>query len=155
MAMDDGLRPLFRERIQAHWQSIETGGTGRGVPDSNVCLPSAGERWIEFKATAGWAVTLRPEQIGWLVTRERHGGVTFVAVRRRCDAGPRRGGAVDELHLYRGFAARELKVHGLQHSSLIVPHEARVILARAHRGLWQGGPSRWPLPEIRDILATG
>lgn len=145
MSSDDGLRPLFRKNIRdAHWQTIER-LLDRGVPDSNVCVDGS-ESWIEYKATKKWYVKMRPEQIGWLLARERHGGRTFVAVRRRCAPGPRRE-AADELWLLRGSAAVVLAERGL----------AAFIDLEAPEGLlgrWGGGPGAWPWGRVRELLAA-
>lgn len=168
MAVDDGLRPIFRKFFPkpCHWQSIETGGTGLGVPDSNLCVPITSsvasltpalarmreakvegiEMWIEYKATSGFTINLRPEQIGWHLTRTRHGGKTFVAVRRRCDEGRGRDPA-DELWLFKGFAAAELKAGGLR--SLQPPYDVPALPQGAFLGAWQGGPSRWDWDAVR------
>lgn len=140
MSADGGLRNLFRDKLRDfHWQSIETGGTGRGVPDLNGCLRGV-ELWVECKVTAGWAVTLRPEQIGWLCRRARAGGRVFVAVRRCCPSGPRRT-AADELWLLLGHHAPDLRTGGLPRGP-----------SRAVLGMWPGGPARWPWPAVRAAL---
>lgn len=127
--MDGNLRKIFRERLpQVHWVSIETGGTGRGIPDSNACYQGT-EWWVEFKLTSGWAVNLRPEQIGWLLQRTRVGGRTFVAVRRR----------VDELWLFLGSSARELKDGGLRSTPSL--------------GHWPGGPGSWDWNRILQLFS--
>ena len=142
MRLDGGLRHLFREQLPVvHWQSIETGGTGRGVPDSNGCYRGH-EFWIEFKWTKGHVVSLRPEQIGWLTRRARSGGKVFVAVRRTCATGPRRT-AADELYLLRGSYARELRERGLTD----LPTGAVV-------GSWGGGPGSWAWGDVLEALIT-
>ncbi len=132
---------MFREWLpDLHWQSVETGGTGLGVPDSNYCGRGV-EGWIEFKQTAGFAVTLRPEQVGWLDRRARAGGLVHVGVRRWHDGGVRKGPAVDELWLLAGAAAKLMKGQGLR-------YDARYIV-----GVWGGGPSGWDWPLIgRHLL---
>lgn len=141
MSIDGGLRQLFRERVPspADWQAVETGGTGRGVPDSNVCIEGR-ERWLEYKVTAGWAVPLRPEQVGWLLRRERHGGVTFVCVRRVCEPGRRRL-AADELWMFRGNVADLLRAGGLG--------------AAEPLACFPGGPSSWDWAAVRRIVVAG
>lgn len=137
---DGGLRGLFRRKLRQgfHWQSVETGGTGRGVPDSNYCCDGV-EGWVEFKQTSGWAVDLRPEQVAWLVVRARAGGRVFIAVRRVSDAGPRRGESSDELWLLGGEYARELKRDGLR-------------VERAVLDAWGGGPASWGWEKVRETL---
>lgn len=138
--LDGGLRTLFRERLpQVHWQSIETGSTGRGIPDSNGCYRGC-EFWVEFKQTQGYAVTLRPEQVAWIFRRARAGGKVIIAVRRQCTAGPRRSGA-DELWLLDGFYAREVRQHGLRS----LPQQA-VLLSCA------GGPASWDWSAVLRCL---
>ena len=113
MSIDGGLRKIFRENLpDIDWTSIETGSTGRGVPDSNGCKDGC-EFWIEYKKADAWAVTLRSEQVGWLTKRARFGGRVFVAIRRRTTAGPSKGRAVDELWLYSGADARRLLDGGI------------------------------------------
>jgi hypothetical protein len=125
--MDGNLRLLFRQNLpEMHWQSVETGAVGPGVPDSNYCYKGA-EGWVEFKVTSGWAVTLRPAQIGWLLRRARAGGRVFVAVRQR-----------DTLWLAAGGAAVALREAGLRGAPTL--------------GHWEGGPSQWPWTKIRRLL---
>lgn len=140
--MDGDLRALFRRKLPGwHWNSIESGATGSGIPDSEYCAPGGQTGWVEFKQTAGWAVTLRPAQVGWLTRRCRLGGRAFIAVRRRTLAGPRKGEAADELWLLRGTAAPRLKAGGLK------AMEASDTLA-----LFWGGPGKWRWKTIELIL---
>ena len=151
MSVDDGLRPLFRKHIaRCHWQSVETGGTGRGIPDSNYCLPplvegyGGYEGWIEYKATKGYEVSLRPEQIGWIMQRGRAGGRVWVAVRRRHQGGLRRGLPVDELWLIPGGLAMEARTSGLRSDA--VQKSAR---------RWHGGPTAgWDWDAVAALLRT-
>lgn len=141
---DDGLRPLFRKHLpQIHWQSIETGGVGAGVPDSNGCWKGV-EFWVEYKWTAGYAVTLAPEQIGWLMARTRAGGRVYIAVRRRHDGGPRRGPPADELWVMPGAMAVEVREKGLRG----LRGDPRVA------GPWFGGPARWDWPAVAAYLVA-
>jgi len=127
--IDGGLRPLFRKRLTGfHFTSVETPGTGSGVPDMEYCAEGV-SGWIECKKATGYAVRLRPEQIGWLTTRARHGGRCWIAVRRM--------GAADELYIYPGSVARDLKEQGLR----LTP-----------AGCWPGGPARWNWQEVRALL---
>lgn len=135
---DGDLRTLFRQYIaDFHWQSVETGMTGGGVPDSNYCFLGV-EGWVEFKQTAHWAVNMRPAQVGWVERRVRCGGRVFIAVRRRpksVRSGPRPTG--DELWVVPGRMVRILADSGL--SGLIAP-------------VWRGGPSQWHWPAVRALL---
>ena len=140
--IDGGLRALFRTNLMSfgfHCQSIETGGTGLGVPDLNYCC-NGREGWAEFKLTKVWAVDLRVEQVGWLLARHRAGGRVFIGVRRKCAAGPRKA-AADELWLIGGESAAEVKEFGLAGNGRVCT-----------LGVWSGGPKRWNWEEIKDIL---
>lgn len=139
MSVDDGLRALFRKHLPTvDWQSVET-AVNRGVPDSNYCYQGY-EGWIECKSTDHWSVDLRPEQIGWIARRVRHGGRVWIAVRRRHDGGKRRGPAVDELYLIRGENVKTAKLDGLRGC----PYE----------GKWRGGPSRWDWQGVLNVLCN-
>lgn len=142
MSVDGGLRGLFRDKLRVgwHWQSIETGGTGRGVPDSNFCVGGV-EGWVEFKKTEGWTVDLRTEQIGWLLERSVRGGRCFVVIRRKNQGGPRRGASVDEVWIYRGAMARRLKLEGLRLQEGLIYHGT-------------GGPGEWNWVKIAEALVT-
>jgi hypothetical protein len=134
MSDDGGLRGLFTEHLpDFHWVPIETGGTGRGVPDSNYCCDNI-DGWIEFKQTRGYAVTLRPEQIGWLQRRAKAGGLVHVGVRRWNDRGD------DELWLLAGAAASVIRQQGLRRGHSYVC------------GVWDGGPARWDWNIVRRLL---
>lgn len=92
-----------------HLQRIETGGTGRGIPDVNGCHNGV-EFWVELKVVnAGKKIRLRPEQIGWLVKRSIHGGRSFVLVRAP-DA---------QIYLYPGKDAREVLEEGLRREPIL------------------------------------
>lgn len=141
MTVDAGLRPLFRQHLpQFDWQSVETGGTGRGCPDSNFCVRGV-EGWIEYKSTDGYEVSLRPEQIGWIARRVRHGGRVWIAVRRRNAGGPRRGPPCDELWLLPGGIAVQARQGGLRDP---------LVVRRAV--VWRGGPGRWDWPAVAGRL---
>lgn len=131
---DGDLRRIFREHLpHMHWTTIETGIINPGVPDSNCCWNGA-EFWIEYKFTAGHAITLRPEQIGWLTRRRRSGGSAFVAVRRTSLAA-----RCDELHLFDGSHAVLLREEGLNGSS-------------PRLGFWAGGPPGWDWEAVAGLL---
>ena len=132
MARDGDLRAIFRRRLpQFMWTSVESGGTSRGIPDSHYCGNGAAG-WVEFKKTTGWAVGLRPEQVGWALQYGRHGGRTWVAVRRKDD----------ELWMVPGDHAAALKEHGL-----------RPVLEGKVPGVWyDGGPARWSWDAVATLL---
>ena len=126
--LDGGLRKLFRAHIPGHWQSIETGGVGRGVPDSNYCINGV-EGWVEYKKTKHWKIgSLKPEQVAWIFRRVREGGRVWLAVRR----------AEDELWLIDGHWIREVAVGGIKSAEEWVR--------------WEGGPSKWNWDEVRYVL---
>ena len=129
--IDGGLRQIFRTHLpDAFWQSIETGSTGRGIPDSHYIFPGGVSGWIEYKATKANAVAVRPEQIAWLERYRRNGGRAFVAVRTRSGCS-----------LFDGLAARSLAQGGCK----AVPSALLI-------GLWAGGPSGWDWAHIRTRL---
>lgn len=119
-----------------HWQSVESGSTGGGIPDSNYCCAGV-EGWVEYKWTSGWTVGLRPAQVGWLSRRARAGGLVFVGVRRR-------NATCDQLWLLRGSAAALAKAQGL-----------RALPDRYVLGRWDGGPGAWDWQAIRATLLDG
>lgn len=140
MSTDGDLRSILRQRLREfHWQSIEVGATGMGVPDANFCGCGV-EGWIELKQTPSRSVTLRPHQVAWLERRARAGGHVLIGVRRRHDGGPRRGGAVDELWILDGGDASRCLSGGLQDGADYV------------LGCWSGGPSKWNWDSVRRIL---
>lgn len=140
---DGGLRPLLGERLRAlgfHVTAIETGGTGRGIPDSHWCRDGR-SGWIELKGErrAG-RVDLAPEQVGWIDSYRRHGGRADVLVRLRHEGGPRKGVACDELWLMRGDP-RAIRDQGLTD-----PSAAWVL------GRWEGGPASWSWETVAKLL---
>ena len=140
---DDGLRRIFGEELPTiHWQAIEIGLLGAGVPDHNGCADGT-EFWIEYKATDGWAVGLEPEQVGWITERMIAGGRVFVITRRRHEGGPRRGLPVDDLYIHEGWDARALKADGLLAAPPVLHLEAQ-----------QSGPRRWDWGRVREVLVS-
>jgi hypothetical protein len=133
--MADGrLRLLFKSNLpKVDWCPLETGPTGRGVPDVNGCIGGI-EFWIEFKKAEHWRVTIRPEQIGWAERRMLHGGRVFCAV--RCHA---KGG--DALWLYSGMALRRLKTLRIDEVNDL--------------GNWPGGPAKWDWNLVATLLTKG
>lgn len=137
MARDGGLRGLFTAYIKrAHFQSVETWSTGSGVPDINYCIEGS-EGWVEFKLTEANAVVLAAEQVAWIERRTRVGGRVFVAVRRKCAAGPRRA-ARDELHMFKGADVRAVSEKGLSGAQPV--------------GIWIGGPKQWDWSTVTALL---
>ena len=82
MPKEAQLWKLLRDNVPSvHWQRIETGMTGAGVPDVNGCL-NGKEVWIELKYVVGRKLGLRPMQISWLASRTRHCGDCYVLARK-------------------------------------------------------------------------
>ena len=83
MPKEKNLWALLRDNIkEIHWQRIETGITGSGIPDVNGCAKGK-EFWIELKEVhSGNSLTLRPMQVAWLSKRAMHGGQVFVLARK-------------------------------------------------------------------------
>jgi hypothetical protein len=135
VSTDGGQRSLFQKNLPlVHWQSIETGGTGLGVPDTNGCIGGV-EFWIEFKATDGWTIgNMKAEQVAWLERRTRAGGRCFVSVRQR-------GMKRDDLWLLSPWAARPL----LMRTTL------RDLLPRDVLGHWTRG--KWDWSRILGLLS--
>jgi hypothetical protein len=130
MPVDGGLRKLFHKNLPGHFQAIETGGVGTGIPDSNFCIEGV-EGWIEFKAADHWRVKISPHQVAWIERRQRNGGRVFIAVRR----------ARDELWLFRAMAGRRLlerRVDDVERSLLL--------------GTWQEGVASWDWARVKEIL---
>jgi Holliday junction resolvase len=135
-ARDGGIAGLLSARMpHVHWQSIETGGTGRGIPDLNACRDGR-EVWIELKRIDGWRINFRPEQVAWIERRTRVGGRVLVLARKK-------GREVDDLMLLSPAAPRLLisqtAVRDLNFGSHIL-------------GVWTGGPTRWDWAGIERAL---
>jgi hypothetical protein len=140
--IDGGLSALFQSRLPAfHFQRVETGGTGLGIPDLNYCFAGC-EGWVELKATTAWAVGLRPEQVAWLCRRARAGGRVYVAVRRQPRPGPRTP-RCDELWLIPGGMAPALLDGGL-----------RPMQDRPEVRCWGGGPACWDWHAVAIALTS-
>lgn len=132
---DGGLASLLSSRMpHVHWQSIETGGTGRGIPDLNACH-NGREVWIELKRVDGWQVKFRPEQVAWIERRARVGGRVYVMARKR-------GVVVDDLWLLDHTAPRLL----IQGTAIRRLPASSIIRA------WSGGPSQWDWGIIEGEL---
>lgn len=134
---DAGLRQIFSKNLpHYHWQAIESGFTGRGIPDSNYCCANM-EGWIENKKTHGWKVGISPEQVGWHLRRHRAGGRTFIAVRRLNYT--KTEGDVDQLWLYCGKNIESLRDFGIVKGPKPAIH-------------CHGGPAKWDWGVISAIL---
>lgn len=95
-----------------HYQRIETGQTGRGIPDVNIKSSATySDAWVELKVVNGRKVELRPEQVAWHLRRVAAGGRTFILAREKKE-GPRTG-KVDRLYLWEGGLAVAVLERGL------------------------------------------
>lgn len=131
MLRDGGLRPMFRKRLpQFFWNVIESPISGGGLPDHYWCCKGV-NGWNEYKATNGYAIRFRPEQIGWHERLHRAGGRSFIIIRRL-------NKEADELWIYHGTSAHLLQQYGLNR----VPFVAKYI----------GGPIRWNWDDIEETL---
>lgn len=138
---DGGLRAITQTWLpDAVWQSIETGATGTGTPDSHYIFKGGKSGWIEHKQTAANMIgSLTPEQVGWADRYVRYGGLSFFMVRQHCKAGPRRV-AKDVLWLIRGAGGKLLIDGGLS----AVEADGHHFLLRS-----EGGPANWNWEQVR------
>jgi Holliday junction resolvase len=83
MPKESQLWTLVKQHIpkDAHVQRIETGLTGKGVPDLNYCQ-NGKEIWIELKSIRGNKSQLSPFQIAWIHNRAKAGGNCYVLIRK-------------------------------------------------------------------------
>ena len=84
MAKEKDLWLLLKNNLtDIHFQRIETGLTGSGVPDVNGCAKGK-EFWIELKEIhRGKSLTLRPMQVAWMAKRSAVGDQVFVLARKQ------------------------------------------------------------------------
>lgn len=142
MPSDGGLGQLLRKHLpqpEFRLTRVETGATAAGVPDCYWAhRPTKTSGWIENKKTEGWALDVRPLQIGWHLDHYARGVRTYIAVRAR---GAGSGGAErDGLYLYRGEAAAMLANQGLR------LREPWLL------GHWPGPPRRWDWARVAELL---
>jgi Holliday junction resolvase len=122
--IDGGLYKLFKKNLpRIHWQRIEIGGTGQGVPDLNGCVDGI-EFWVELKQDQKGRMILRPEQIGWMIERTRHGGLVRIAVRLTVVS-------TDVLVIFDGPLVERLETMSIDAN---LPNAI---------DFWEGGPNRW------------
>jgi Holliday junction resolvase len=144
MPIDGGLRKLFGANLpKHHTQAIETGGTGKGIPDLNGCCEGV-EYWVEMKQTQSWKVpNVKPEQVAWTERRERVGGRVLVAVRQ---TGHGRGGRPRDVLWLLLVPALRLLLMGKRLDEL--PYELVVLRE-------DGGPKAWPWEKVEEALLRG
>jgi hypothetical protein len=128
---DGDLHRLFTTHLpDGHWQRVELGAIGPGVPDTNYVLDGS-EGWIEYKKAQGIRIDIRPAQVAWLTRRADAGGRVWIAVRRRT-------ARIDSLYLFHG-----------NHAMNLIDRDFRDVAAM---GIWDGGPQQWDWNQIREIL---
>jgi hypothetical protein len=143
MVADNGLRRIVQQHLKKPdwlWTPIETGVTQAGVPDSfwaHEDTRTSG--WIEHKSTNGWAVEVRPHQVGW-VERHVRAGVHCTFMIRAGGVGSTRERG-DSLWVVAGWAVRELAANGLGD----LPKKAIL-------GFWAGPPAEWNWRVVQQIL---
>jgi hypothetical protein len=136
MRNDGGLRQEFRKHLKkVHWVTIESRFTESGIPDLNGVY-GCKEFWLELKQAKHWTVKIRPMQASWILTRCRHGGKVFIAVRRKNKHD-------DELWLINGESVIILREFGLQH-----------LTPEALAGHWTGGPMQWDWDQVLTSLVS-
>ncbi len=91
-------------------QRIETGSTGLGIPDVNLCFKGQ-EIWIELKVVQGYKIDISPQQVAWHFRRWRAGGTTYIMARDKVD-GVRKG-KFDRIHIWPGQRAPEILEYGV------------------------------------------
>jgi len=131
MAIDGGLRPLFRTKLKRFfWVAVETPISGGGVPDHYWCCDGV-MGWNEYKQTTGSKVKFRTEQPGWHLSHDRHGGRSFIIVRQKVKA-------QDIIHIFKGSNIIRVRDEGLYFAP----------------GLYMcaGGPSKWDWGIIEATL---
>lgn len=136
---DDGLREKLRHGLPfVHWQSIESALTGGGIPDLNGCYNGV-DAWVECKKTDGWTCgDVKVFQVSWALQRLRSGGRVVLATRRRTEAGPRKGKAVDELWLHSGAYMYECRKGGLRGAPTLL--------------VTGGGPANWDWEAVQRVV---
>lgn len=110
---ESSLWKMLKGHMPSSWdvQRIETGSTGRGIPDVNVCVDGH-EFWIELKVVQGRRVELSPEQVAWHYRRTRAGGRTWILARDKADGVWK--GKYDRLYLWSGDKAPEVFSKGIE-----------------------------------------
>ena len=98
-------------------QRIETGSTGRGIPDVNMCKLGK-EIWVELKVVKGRKVQLSPEQTAWHFRRTRAGGTTWILARDKVDGG--RKGKYDKIYAWSGKYSVDVSGNGIDSENAIV-----------------------------------
>lgn len=103
---------MFKKHLpeKCDYQRIETGGTGRGIPDVNLCWRGI-EIWVELKVVSGKKINITAEQCAWHYRRVRSGGRTFIVARDKVD-GVRKG-KYDKMYVWSGTEAVNVQEKGI------------------------------------------
>lgn len=131
--IDGGLYKLLKKNLpQVNWQRIEIGGTGHGVPDLNFCYQGI-EGWLELKKDTKGRMDIRPEQIGWIIERLRHGGLVRIAVRLQTTYS-------DVLIIFDGSIVEKMETKSVERNLPLAID------------FWEGGPKLWDWAEILQAI---
>jgi|TARA_Y100000034_G_scaffold68872_1_gene83108 hypothetical protein len=117
-------------------QRIETGSTGRGIPDVNLCKDGV-EIWVELKVVIGRSIDLSPEQVAWHYRRNAAGGTTWIMARDVADGA--RKGKYDRIYLWCGSQSIEVKKQGVDAPGAFVfesPYEWDKIMDKLFGVVW-------------------
>ena len=112
LSLENTLWALFKKHLPkgCDSQRIETGGTGRGIPDVNLCYQGQ-EVWVELKVVSGRKINITAEQCAWHYRRVRAGGKTYIVARDKAD-GVRKG-KYDKLYVWSGEHAVAVQESGI------------------------------------------
>jgi len=110
--LEKNLWSLLKGKLppHCHAQRIETGSTGLGIPDVNLCLNGI-ETWVELKVVKGLRVELSPQQVVWHYRRARALGSSCILARDKFDG--KRKGKGDHLYLWAGADAQAVAEQGI------------------------------------------
>jgi len=137
--MDGNLRTLFKRHLpHVFWQSLETGGTARGVPDTYFMYKGI-SGFIEMKKIDKNFINIDAFQIGWHEKFSRAGGKSYVAVRFKRERTARKR-AADTLLIFHGADIRKLQKLGAANFA----HRALLVTS--------GGPGRWKWNKVAERL---
>ena len=112
--LEKNLWGLFKKHLPmaCHVQRVETGGTGQGIPDVNLCHLGE-ETWVQLKIVKGKKVMLSPQQVVWHHKRcNAAKGSSWILARDKAD-GVRKG-KYDRLYLWKGGEAAEVFDKGVE-----------------------------------------
>jgi hypothetical protein len=152
---DGGLRRLFKQKLgppEWFWETIETGGTSSGVPDSYFVrragvVPHQNDGrscWCEWKWTDGLTPAFKPAQVRWHALHSDAGGRSLIGVRQTGRA--RSGAARDRLWIVAGAAVVALAEQGVE----AVPGKFLIYVTPPE----VPGPEQWDWKTVADRLRS-